>query len=193
MRYIYITAGHSNIKGKDNGAVTKYGNEGIEARIFVTELAKVLFKKYGVMTITESDPYSLPQTIEFLERAKDSEYTIDVHFNAFNEVSTGVEVFVPKNHNPNELSLAKQIAESISNTLSIPLRGGSTTGVKGVKVENESQHSKLGILSSNLLASSNNLLIELCFISNPKDMESYRDNFALLIHNLALIINSKVI
>lgn len=191
MRTIYITAGHSTKAGQDNGAVTEYGNEAHEARTFVTSLARDLYKK-GIMTYTDNDDWTLSQTINWLgTRVKKPSYTIDIHFNAFYKAAaSGVEIIIPELYNKEEFYLADKIASKIEEITKITRRRGKL-GV-GVKTETESQHSRLGILSSNKLSSANNLLIELCFISNPDDMKKYRDNYDALIKGISEIINEVV-
>jgi N-acetylmuramoyl-L-alanine amidase len=189
MKTLYITAGHST-KGPDKGATSKYGTEAVEARKFVNDLAKFLHKN-GVYVYTDDDSWNLNQTIAWLgTKVKTPDVTIDIHFNAFNEKSTGVECLIPSGYTDKELSIAKNIAEILSGTLRLPLRGGEKTGIKGVKVETESQHPRLGILSNNNLASAANVLVELCFISNPDDMKSYRDNYDRLVENIGFFLKN---
>jgi LysM repeat protein len=57
-----------------------------------------------------------------------------------------------------------------------PLRGN-----KGVRTEIESHHGKLGWMRMNC----NNLLLEVCFISNNEDMESYQKNKEVLAKRIA--------
>lgn len=183
MKIMYITAGHSP-KGPDKGAISPYGIEGVEARKFVNDLAKALYKK-GVYVYTDNDGWNLRETIAWLgTKAKAPDITLDIHFNAFNAISTGVECLIPVAHTEKELQVAGDIAAIIANTLTLPLRGGEKTRVKGVKTEVESQHPRLGILSNNKLAAASNVLVELCFISNPNDMKSYRQNYEILIEKM---------
>jgi len=183
MKTLYITAGHSPT-GPDKGASSAYGIEGVETRKFVTDLAKFLHTK-GVYVYTDDDKWTLKETIGWLAtKAKAPDMTIDIHFNAFNETSTGVECLIPGVYTEKELNIAGELVRIISQTLSLPLRGGDKTKVKGVKTEVESQHPRLGILSNNGLASASNVLVELCFISNPNDMKSYRANYSQLIQNI---------
>lgn len=182
MRVLYCTAGHSNKSGQDNGAVSVYGNEGIEARKLVTALAKELYKR-NIMTYTDDDSWSLSNTIGWLGKTiKGSDYTIDIHFNAStNSGATGVEVLVPELSNDKEIYLATNVLNTIVTTLGLRSRG--------IKKESDSQHSKLGILSNAKLATANNILVEVCFISNANDMKAYKDNFDRLAINLANTID----
>lgn len=188
MKTLYITAGHST-KGPDKGAVSQYGVEADEARKFVTDLSKSLYKQ-GVYVYTDDDKWTLTETINWLgTKVKAPDTTIDIHFNAFNSTSTGVECLIPDKYNEKELSIAFNISKIISGTLRIITRG-EVEGWKGVKTESESQHSRLGILSSNKLSTSNNVLVEICFISNPIDMQKYRGEYNRLIENLTFYLKT---
>ncbi len=182
MKTIFITSGHSIVNGRGTGAISSYGDEAVEARKFVTDLSKLLYQR-GIMAYTDNDKWSLIETINWLgTKVKKVEYTIDVHFNAFtNPTGTGAEVLVANDANEKEIELAAKISKFIAGQLNIPNRG--------VKKESDSQHSKLGILSSNKLSTANNILIELCFISNPEDMRKYRYNYNVLLSGIADIIN----
>ncbi len=183
MKTLYITAGHS-VAGPDKGASSPYGVEAVEARKFVTDLSKALYKK-GVYVYTDNDNWTLLETINWLgTKVKAPDTTIDIHFNAFNATSTGTEVLIADSHTEKELELAYNIVKIISETLEIPTRG-DLNGYKGVKTESQSQHPRLGILSTNKLATASNVLVELCFISNPIEMQKYRANYNLLIEKLS--------
>lgn len=187
MKTVYITAGHG---GNDPGAVSQFGKEAEEARKFVTSVAKSLYKK-GVFTYTDDNKWSLSQVISWLgTKIKSSDYTIDIHFNAGPATATGVEVLIPEKWNTKEFEMAKGIASIISKTLNLRLRSGKVGN--GVKTESESQHSRIGILSNNRLSAANNVLVEICFISNKTDMESYKNNYDLLIENVSNYIAKNI-
>jgi hypothetical protein len=81
------------------------------------------------------------------------------------------------------LELAGKLAKCMSDTLGIPLRG-STNGVLGVKTESLSARGQLGWMRLN----GNNILLEVCFISNKSDMEKYQDNKSMLAFKIAKIL-----
>jgi len=186
MRIIYLTSGHEIKNGKGTGAISQFGDEAVEARKFVTALAKELWSKYKIMAYTDNDSWTLSGVITWVgSKVKSSDYTIDVHFNASaNEAANGAEVLISNTHTPKEKLFATKIVNEIASTLSIKNRG--------VKTEADSQHSKLGILSNHKLSSANNILIEICFISNRNDMKLYFFNFNELITNLAKTINENI-
>ena len=210
MKTVYIFAGHSirsNGIGtgafyQENGKVVyenklpKY-DEAVLVREFVTLLAKELYSKYQINTITDKDDWSLVDTIKFAaSKAKVEELIIDIHFNAAgNPKATGTEVLVPKTFKSEkdkkkEMTLGAEIAKVIGETLGIPTRGGVKTGYPGVKYSNESQHSSIGILDK--LIWGTNLLIEICFISNPDEMKKYTERKELLAKKIAKVIAENI-
>ena len=79
--------------------------------------------------------------------------------------------------------MAKDVADIISDTLGIQLRG-NFKGLKGVKSEADSQHKKLGFMRLN----GETILIEMCFISSKSDMDKYQANKKVLAKRLANVI-----
>jgi N-acetylmuramoyl-L-alanine amidase len=190
MRKLFISAGHSSKKGKsingkpiDNGAV---GNGYIEGELTV-ELRDLLckyLKLLGVKPIVDDNDSILSQTINtFRNLTNSNSVLIDLHWNSFNSKSTGVETLIPENPTDFERSLAEKISKTIGSTLGIPLRGK-----KGVKLESESQHKRLGWMR----LAGENILIEVCFISNPNDMASYQKNKEILAQRLAVVIKDSL-
>ena len=137
-------------------------------------------KLFGVKVVVDDNDSILSQTLNtFRNLVNKDSIVIEYHWNSFNAKSTGVETLVPENPSEFERNLAEKISATISKTLNIPLRGK-----KGVKTESESQHKRLGWMRLN----GENILVEVCFISNPNDMESYQKNKDTLAKNLALVI-----
>jgi len=183
MRKIFISAGHSNKPGKDQGAA---GNGFIEGQLSV-EFRNLLvseLKSMGVTPITDVDSNVLTESLTFFKNltAKDS-IVLDIHWNAGPPSATGVEVLIPSENSSVERNLAKDLADEISNTLSIPLRG-SHAGLAGVKTESESHHGRLGWMR----LTGENVLIEMCFISSKSDMESYQKNKSTIAKKIAKIL-----
>jgi len=183
MRKIFISAGHSNKSGKDQGAA---GNGFIEGQLSV-EFRNLLvseLKSMGVTPIADVDSNVLTESLTFFKNltAKDS-IVLDIHWNAGPPSATGVEVLIPSENSSVERNLAKDLADEISNTLSIPLRG-SHAGLAGVKTESESHHGRLGWMR----LTGENVLIEMCFISSKSDMESYQKNKSTIAKKIAKIL-----
>ena len=177
MKTIFISAGHSNQIGKqDCGAIGNGYIEGELAVEFRTLLVNAL-KRKGAKTGIDPDNSVLKQTLNyFWNLTTENSICVDIHWNAASPSATGTEVFIPNNHSLTELNLAKDIALTIASKLKIVARGN-----KGVKLESESQHKSLGFMR----LKGENVLIEMCFITNPNDMASYQANKVQLAELLA--------
>lgn len=183
MKKVLISAGHTNVKGRDRGAV---GNGYIEGELAV-EFRGMLVKeleKYGVDVYKDLDNTTLTETIaDFKLKTNSNTIAIDIHWNAATPAATGTEVLIPESNSATERSLAKDIADAISRILGIKLRG-NYKGLAGVKTEAESHHKKLGFMR----LSGETVLIEMCFISNASDMEKYQKNKKELVIEIGAII-----
>lgn len=168
MRKIFISAGHSNKPGRDMGASSGSNVEGILAvefrRMLVEELNKI-----GINPIVDSDNTILSESINFFRNITSSDsIVLDIHFNSGPSTATGTETLIPAEYTETERMLAHEISKCISGIMSIPMRG-STKGLQGVKTELESHHGRLGWMRLR----GENVLMEICFISNPREMSVY--------------------
>jgi len=183
MRRIFLSSGHTSTRGKngesvgrDNGASSPYGIEGVEAEGFRTLLVAEL-KKLGIEAITDGKDTTLADTIKvFSKTATANDILVEWHFNSATPAATGTEVLIPDAHTALEKEIASKISTEISKTLGIKDRG--------VKTEKDSARGKLGWMR---LAGSN-ILPEICFISNKSDMEKYQANKQKLAANIAKIL-----
>ena len=180
MRKIFISAGHSNTKGKDRGAI---GNGYIEGDLTV-EFRNLLvseLKKLGVKAIVDKDDSISSQTLNFFRNLTTNTcIVLDIHWNAANASATGTETLIPSQNTDFERRLAAKLSEVVANRLKIPLRGRHA-GFSGVKTEAESHHGRLGWMR----LTGENVLMEICFISNPNDMRSYQENKVQLASDIA--------
>lgn len=178
-RKIFISAGHSNKPGRDRGAS---GNGYIEGELAV-EFRDLLNKElqfYGIKPISDGNDSILKDSIIFFQnKTSPTSIVIDIHWNAATPQATGVETLIPSVHSTFEKELAEKISALIGNELAIPLRGQ-----KGVKTEAESHHGRLGWMR----LTGENILIEMCFISNKKDMESYQNKKHSLAKKMAKLL-----
>jgi N-acetylmuramoyl-L-alanine amidase len=183
---VYLTSGHQIINGKGNGAFGVDGfDEAVEARKFVNDVLKFLKFAFSLdesKVLTDRDDWSLNTVINWIAKntTKDC-LSIDVHFNAFtNPRATGTEVLIANNHTESELKIAKDFAFMMSSVLRINNRG--------VKTEAQSARGKLGMLSGGG-AKAKNILIEICFITNPDDVRLYRNNYWTLVEKFSHLIH----
>lgn len=183
MRKIFISAGHSNKPGKDRGAS---GNGFIEGELTV-ELRNLIvseLKKMGVNPVVDEDDSILSQSINFFRNLTTNTCIVmDIHWNAGPPTATGTETLIPSENTKFERELAGKISEVVSKRLGIRLRGNHR-GILGVKTEAESHHGRLGWMR----LTGENILPEICFISNKSDMESYQKNKQCLAKDIANVL-----
>lgn len=201
MKSVVLIAGHSSVKGKDNGAVYDGKLEGVLA----IELRRSIIQEYNKLVgsngdlirqlVADPDSYTTSETVRFLSNISDKgtfvwkpnwilrhPMIIDLHFNAAqNPSATGTEVIVDHDANQTEIQLATDMAKTISETLKIKNRG--------VKSEILSHRGRLGILH----ITNNSILVEVCFISNKRDIESLQQNHTLLSANIAKLIRDYIV
>jgi N-acetylmuramoyl-L-alanine amidase len=183
---VYLTAGHQIINGRGNGA-HGYGDEAVEAAKLRDALTARL-RERGVQVINESNATSLQRVLDWLRASvTERDMVVDIHFNAAtNPAAQGTEVLIPNKHTQTELVLARDLAAAISKSINVPLRRGDTI-YSGVKTEAASARSSIGILRGPFKA--HNVLLEICFITNYKEMTTnYPNGFTALVNNLADVI-----
>lgn len=170
---LFISAGHSF---SDPGAV---GNGLVEAGIvleFRDMLADELVDRGIEFTRDGVYNQNLPLR-DAIVLAKGKDIALEFHCNAFYKpTATGVETLSRIHHYP----LANKICSLISDTLGIANRGA--------KGEGSGQHSRLGFISK-----ADGIIVELFFISNPKDVEPYQKNKQLLASRLADLLVEQVL
>lgn len=188
MRMLFISAGHSNQPGTDRGAQGNGLIEGVETARIRSDLAFEL-RRRGLTVITDPDNSVLTQTLSFARGIlKENDISLDIHFNAAgNTAASGVETIIPSNPSVEEVTLAGQLSKAISGVLNLPLRG-SYKGLPGVKTELETYHKSLGFMR----LKGTNLLIEVCFLTNPMDVEAYQRNYKSLIKALADVLSQTI-
>lgn len=179
---IYLLAGHTIENGKGTGAFGVAGfDEAVEAAQLRNDITKVL-RSRNVAVTNDVDTTPLGKLTMWLKSlVKKTDKVIEIHFNAGSPAATGTEVFVDDTPTGEEIVFARQLAKTVSRVLGLKMRGNA-----GVKAESESQHSSLAIIS--VPSAAINVLIEVCFITNSADVDSYRKNYQLLVEALAEII-----
>lgn len=177
---LFVSAGHSTKKGKDNGAI---GIDGITEgqrteefrNLFVAEC-----KKLGITVNVDGTDTILAETMNIFKKYSNPDsILIEFHFNASSSQSaSGIEVLIPKSSEATYLE--KFIAEQFT------IVGAEVLGIKnrGVKTEDQSHRGSLGWMR----LAGHNILPELCFISNKSDINLYDANKELLANRYAKII-----
>ena len=178
MKKVALIAGH---RGPGTGAKGNGLDEGAET-IILRDLIEDYLLRYNVVPIVDQEKQDLKGVVAQLKKTLSKEdMCIDIHFNASSNTSaTGVEVLIPCKNTPDEMIFAKKLLTVVCDTLVLKSRG--------VKTEGSGQHSSLAMLSGFDCC---NILLEVCFVSNESDVESYFANRSALAENIAkLILNS---
>lgn len=189
-RRLLLSAGHSNLVGhKDCGASGgKDANgkpyiEGVLAVEFV-ELLKAELLKIGITPIVDKYSNILVETMAaFKPLVGSKDLAIEIHWNAGAPAATGVEVVIPGRGSVLEsTSYERETAAGISNLIA------NTIHIKnrGVKAEKDTARKTLGWMR----IPCENILVEMCFISNPADMINYQSFKTLLASKMAEYIKT---
>lgn len=169
-RTLLISAGHSM---SDPGAS---GNGLTEAdvvldfrdRLFDYLSGKVVLARDG----REGQNLPLGQACEM---AKRHDVAVEFHCNAFAKPSaTGVETLTA----PEDDQLGERLCSSVASVLGIDNRGD--------KGEGDGQHSRLAFVRSG------GVIVELFFITNPNDLQAYRDNLDVLVAEIGQLLIKEV-
>lgn len=177
---IYIIAGHHD---KDPGAVSKHSIGQIKEADLTKELRDLVIhylkEIQEVKTVRkDNDDVVLSKLISDLEKnLVNDDLLIDIHFNAFNGKATGTEVIIPTISSKIEKDLAALIAEHLSEIMNIKNRG--------VITEDKTARGRIGILKGK----GHRLLLEICFMDNPKDFTAYNINKYIIAAKIAELIN----
>lgn len=182
MKKIFIETGHdiNTTTGKTSGAMFN----GLNEAKMVRELALDIYNKLDVEpdisgnVVLDQAEWALEDTLKhFKNQVKVDDIAISFHFNSFEKQSAnGSEAFIPNNPSKVEGDLASEILMGLSKL-------GFTN--RGIKVENQSQHTRLGWLRLN----GHSILLEVAFISSNKDMLLYRQYYGEIV---SLISNTLI-
>lgn len=173
---ILLSAGHTNILGQDRGAVSGGFIEGVEATRVRDAVAAYLKESRPDIKILEDgfDGDNQPLT-KAVALARTANIALEFHFNAASlSRATGIEVLAKSK----DRALAQRIAGAIAGATGLSLRGGDG----GYKTDNSGQHHRLAFCEAG------GLIVEICFISNPADMNSYKNNFDAMCRSVADVL-----
>ena len=178
MKNVYLIAGHEVVNGKGTGA-HGFIDEAVEALKLRDDIA-IILKNKNIKVITEKNVSKLKEVVSWLKSLVSSkDFVIDIHFNSStNPNATGTEVLIDDTATSLEKMFSRELAETISESLKIKNRG--------IKLESTTRHKRLAIISDPNVAT--NVLLEICFVSNKNDVESYQKYYDSLIKDLASVI-----
>ena len=158
MRFT-VTAGHGD---KDPGAVAM---DGVTTEVaLMTELRDIVAEKLskaGHEVKTDGARWENWPLVRALKLIPQSDAAIELHTNAStNPAAQGVEVISLPAHK----DLAREISRRIAHTLEIPVRGAG-----GWIDQSQSDRGRLAFVNAG------GLIVEVFFISNPKELTKYQD------------------
>lgn len=153
-----ITAGHG---AGDPGAVAASGVTEAELMTELRDLVADHLRSRGHTVKTDGAKWQNLPLVHALTLVPGSDLAVELHTNAFtNPTAGGVEVISL----PSQKLAARTIAQAINGVLGIPLRG-----VAGWIDQSQSARGRLGFVRVG------GLVVEVFFISNPKELAKYQD------------------
>lgn len=173
QRTIFLLAGH---RGRNTGAhgIIDEGESTIELRNMI-ELT--LINLGDKVVVDEDNDDNAKVWAKARKDAKKDDILVDIHFNACNGIANGTETFMRRNATATEVLLASQLNKTVYSTLG--------TASRGIKVENDSQHSSLGVLNMPC----NAVLLEVCFCDSAVDVAKYNARKNELAKNIAFFLH----
>ena len=170
QRSIFISAGHTNVAGMDRGASGNGYFEGDLTHELRDLIVKYLKDFHSIKAEADANNTTLEKTLTWIKHLTTPRCIVfDIHFNAATAQAEGVECFIPQKYTQFELGLAEGLANAVVKQTAFKKRG-STAGKAGVKDETQSARKRLGWMS----VVGENVLLEVCFITNKQEMEVYQ-------------------
>lgn len=170
---IVITAGHSD---SDPGAVNTVTKDR-EADIVrdMRNMVAHYLEKEGIPYLSDGEGLQNLSLKSAIELAKQGCLAVEFHCNAAaSEKATGVEALSDVKHKGVSQLLCQAVAIEMGNTL---------RGDLGWKPESSGQHSRLGFISSG-----NGIILELFFISNPRELSVWKTKKWLVAKRVAKVL-----
>lgn len=172
---IVLTAGHSLV---DPGACNGHYTEANIVREVRNGVTAILNRRgYKVVNDgTGSDNQPLSKAAALVKQGK---IAIEFHLNAaVNKKATGVEAL----SQTKDKFICQKLCQGISKVMNIPLRGSDG----GWKPENSGQHSRLAFVAAG------GIILELFFISNDAELQTYFEHKDAVFEAIADVISQNV-
>ena len=173
-RKIILSAGHG---GTDPGAS---GNGYVERELTIElrDLIAAELKLLNISPLMDDNRNALSQTLAWLRgKFGSKDILVDIHWNAAaNPDAKGSEIIIPNVSSPFERNLAASLLKVFTD---LGFRG------RGVKPEAITARKTLAWMRPN----AENILIEVCFISNSLDMKLYQANKHTIAKRIATVLN----
>lgn len=173
---IYASAGH-NPKGikVDPGAVAN-GLHEADLTVEFRNLVSASLSNKGAKHIIDNDTERLGEYLKRIQTGSGS-VVVEFHFDsAATSSATGATALIGEDADANDKAFAKELVDVTAQTFGIKNRG--------VISEADSHRGRLGLMRE----SGTVALLELCFISNPNDIQAYNAHKAELAGKVADIL-----
>lgn len=176
---LLVSAGHTNVPGRDQGVAANGLIEGVEAVKIRDRVAELLRGKGFSVREDGGDGVSDPVS-KALSLIPGTALAVEIHLNAAAATSAkGVEVLSVKD--ATRVRRSQVIAAAIAEALNTSLRGD-----KGWRSDTSGQHSRLAFCRRG------GLVIELFFATNPAEAATYKAGFERVCVALADAITEAV-
>jgi N-acetylmuramoyl-L-alanine amidase len=184
MIKVFLSAGHSNKKGKDQGAVVGGLTEG-ELAVRMRSMIHAEMQDLGGSAIVDDDSLVTAETVAaWRKQIGPNDIAVDLHFNASsNTLVEGVEVIVPLKPSATEVKLADVVSDIISSETGTPERGRIGTA-DGVKTEAETARKRLAWMS----LPGHTILIEFQFMTDPEAMAIFLKKAPIICRRIASVL-----
>ena len=158
---VFISQGHGGADGGSTGA------DGKTEKRRIRNLVPLIEERLGEKgyRVTVKDEKNSSGNWAFTSASGDLKFSL--HFNAFNEKATGVECYYKKS---SMKKYANSMSKKVAQAIGITDRGGKYT-------------SSLRMMNIGF-----DLLLEVCFHDNKKDLEKYKDNMSAVADAIAEVI-----
>lgn len=171
---IFISAGHHNA---DPGAVAN----GLQENNLTKDVRNLIVQNLDPQNTIQDKDFETNTQYQRRIKPGSGSVVFDIHFNAGSGTASGTECYVnsadAKNKDSLSYKMADEICKAASKILGIPNRG--------VKADNQSQHSRIGILN---LGSGISVLWEVAFITSTNDIQQFSQKKAALTKEVASIL-----
>ena len=183
---IILTAGHT---GPNTGAIgtviEHYGriDEGSETIRLRNRVAEILSEKWGIIVLLDHDNERLGLLTERINRlASPTDICLDIHLNSHSDLTAnGTEVIIANDATDFEINIAVRLLNATAQALQ--------TNIRGIKSENETPHGRLAMLHLNC----QNIILEVCFCTNPNDGKLYISHFEQLAQTIARTLANNIV
>ncbi len=166
---LFLVAGHNNNDPGNVSRGTKEADLTQEIRDLVAKEMKALGLKFKI----DDDELSLGETFRWIKQhSKPKDVVVDLHFNSGLPTLSGCESIVPLNSSAIEQEVGKTLSNITATELGIPDRGCK-----------DEKHTPPGHAMMSLECES--VLLEVCFMTNPTEIQNYQSKKASLAKALA--------